>query len=332
MGARMRVGILGAGWWASLHAQAIATLPGFEVAAVSSASLTSAQEFAAQYGAQAYADATALLHAEEVDAVLVAAPHEFHRTLALPVIAARKPLLLEKPVATTAEDTHAILNAARAAGVPCLVGFTNHYFPGFKAAYDLIQGGELGRPVSGYSVFQKFWMEHNRRDWHLDRARGGGMLLTAGIHALDRLLWLLDAPVQAVSAVIGTRLHEQQADDIASLFLRLAGGASGLVGSYGYAQGGPMNSTTILCERGALRATADTLEVGRDDRWTPVPLTAPADLVLDALAQEWLDLQAWVQSGRTPLVTPQFAGQVMDVVFAAEQSSQAGREVRLSGD
>lgn len=324
----MRVGIIGAGWWAGQHAAALATLEGFRVTAVSSGTLASAQAFAGQYGARAYATPEALLDSGTLDAVLIAAPHQFHHALALQVMERRLPLLLEKPVATNREDTHAILDAAQGGGVPCLVGFTSHYFPGFAQARTLLQGGELGAVISGQSVFQKVWMEPNRQEWHFQRERGGGMLLTAGIHALDRLLWLMDSPVQAVSAVVGTRWHDQQADDTASLFLRM-GPQAGFVGSYGYRQGGPHNSTQLQCEGGTLRATPYTLEVGRDSQWTSLPLTLGHDLVTDALAAEWLDLREWTRTGRTPQVTPDFARHVMDVVFTAEQSAQEGREVKL---
>lgn len=324
----MRVGIIGAGWWAGQHAAALATLEGLRVTAVSSGTLASAQTFAAPHGAQAFATHAALLDSGQVDAVLVAAPHEFHRPLALQVIERRLPLLLEKPVATTRGDTHAILNAAQAGDVPCLVGFTSHYFPGFAQARALLQCGDLGAVVGGQSVFQKVWLEPNRQPWHFQRERGGGMLLTAGIHALDRLLWLMDSPALAVSAVIGTRWHDQPADDAASLFLRLAGKAA-FVGSYGYAQGAPQNTTTLQCQGGTLRATPGTLEIGRGDRWETVPLTVGPDLVRDALAAEWLDLREWIRTGRPPQVSPDFARHVMDVVFAAEESSREGRELML---
>lgn len=326
----MRVGIVGAGWWAGQHAQALGTLNGFTVTGVSSGSPETATAFAAQHGGRVHAEAQALIGAPDVDAVLIAAPHEYHAPLALQAIASGKPLLLEKPVATTAADTHAVLNAARDAGVPCLVGFTSHYFPGFSRAREIIASGELGRPLSGQSVFQKRWMEANRQGWHLDRARGGGMLLTAGIHALDRLLWLMDKPVQSVSAAIGTHVHEQQADDLSSIFLRFQGGGAGMVGSYGYAQGGPINATTILCEGGSLRVTPDSLEVGQNDGWTAVPLTLPDNLTLAALAQEWLELRAWAERGELPRVTPEFAGSVMAAVFAAEESAHQEREISLT--
>lgn len=326
----MNVGIIGAGWWAEQHAQAISLLDTFQIVAVSSGTLASAQDFARRFGGMACASSQDLLAQSAVEAVLIAAPHALHHTLALEVLRAGKPLLLEKPIATSAADAHEVMHLARTLGVPCLVGFTSHYFPGFTAAKALLGSGELGRTLAGHSVFQKFWMEPNRRDWHRSREQGGGMLLTAGIHALDRLMWLMDAPVQSVSAAIGTHLHDQQADDLASLFLRMDQGRSGLVGSYGYRQGGPLNSTHILTEAGSLWVTPDRLDIGRNNDWETLALPIGEYLMLDALAEEWRDLQAWWLEGRTPQVQPEFAGHVMDVIFAAEQSAKEGGEIQLA--
>lgn len=326
----MRVGVVGAGWWASQHARALRGLPGFRVEAVCQPNVASAQTFTQAFGGRVVGEVGALLHDPSVDAVLVAAPHREHANLAVRALEAGKPLLLEKPVGITPEETRRVLAAVIQTGVPCLVGFTSHYFPGFQATRALLDRGDLGRPLTGQSVFQKLWMEHNRRSWHLDRSEGGGMLLTAGIHALDRLMWLMDRRVVGVAATVGTHLHNQDADDLASLFLRMEGGAAGLVGSLGYALGGPLNSTQILCERGALRVGADSLEVATQGVWTPVPLDPVEDVTLHALGQEWLDLAAWVREGRAPQVTPEFAVEVMQVVFAAEASARSRSEVTLT--
>lgn len=325
----MRVGIIGAGWWAAQHARALRELESFRVEAICQPNAASAQAFTQQYGGRVIGEVGALLNDPHIDAVLVATPHQTHAELAIRVMEAGKPLLLEKPVGITPDETQRVLACIRRTGVPCLVGFTTHSFPGFQAAKTLLMQGDLGRPLAGQSVFQKVWMEANRRPWHLDRAAGGGMLLTAGIHAVDRLMWLMDRRVVGVAATVGTHIHAQDADDLASLFLRMEGGASGLVGSYGYARGGPTNTTQLLCQGGALRVGADHLEVATRGVWTPVPLGPVEDLTLHALGQEWLDLAAWVREGRTPQVTPEFAAEVMAVVFAAEESARTAREVIL---
>jgi phthalate 4,5-cis-dihydrodiol dehydrogenase len=70
---------------------------------------------------------------------------------------------------------------------PCLV------------AREILDRGDLGKPVTGSSSLLKTWIESNRKGWHLGPATGGGMLMTAGIHALDQLVWLMDGRVSSVS-------------------------------------------------------------------------------------------------------------------------------------
>ena len=326
----MRVGIIGVGWWASRHAQALHRLDGFRVEAVYQPNVASARAFIRDFGGRVIGEIGALLNDPNVDAVLVAAPHREHANLAVQVLEAGKPLLLEKPLAITPDETRRVLACIERTGVPCLVGFTSHYFPSFRAAKARLARGDLGRPLAGQSVFQKLWMEHNRRPWHLNRAQGGGMLLTAGIHAVDRLMWLMERRVLGVAATVGTHVHAQDADDLASLFLRMEGGAAGLVGSFGYAHGGPINTTHILCEGGAVRVGAEQLEVATHGHWEAVTLDPVEDATLYALEAQWLDLAGWVREGRPPQVTPTFAAQVMRVVFAAETSARTEREVALT--
>ena len=53
------------------------------------------------------------------------------------------------------------------------------------------------------------------------------MLMTAGIHALDQLIWLMDGRVGSVSATAGTEFHDQKADDSAMMLLRFNDGRYG---------------------------------------------------------------------------------------------------------
>ena len=62
-----------------------------------------------------------------------------------------------------------------------MVGQIMHFVWPCLVAREILERGELGKPVTGSSSLQKIWMEPNRRGWHLDPATGGGMLMTAGI-------------------------------------------------------------------------------------------------------------------------------------------------------
>ena len=125
--------------------------------------------------------------------------------------------------------------------LPCLV------------AREILERGDLGKPVTGSSALLKTWMESNRRGWHLDPETGGGMLMTAGIHALDQLIWLMDGRVSSISAAAGASFHDQKADDSAMMLLRFADGRFGQVASIGYRDGGGAFDMELVCENGTLR-------------------------------------------------------------------------------
>ena len=95
------------------------------------------------------------------------------------------------------------------------------------AAKTMLNSGELGAVYFARSALLKLWMEPHRQAWHLDPACGGGMLFTAGIHALDGLLWLVGEPASSGYAGVATRFHDMPVDDLAELIIRFRGGAIG---------------------------------------------------------------------------------------------------------
>ncbi|WP_352817789.1 Gfo/Idh/MocA family oxidoreductase [Mesorhizobium sp. M0898] len=229
-----------------------------------------------------------MLDDKEVDAVLIASPHHLHAEMAIGAAKAGKHILLEKPMAPTVAACDAINAAVAKGGVKLMVAHLMHFAPPCMAARQILEEGELGRPLAGSSWIIKLWMEHNRRDWHLRKATGGGMLLTAGIHAVDRLVWLMDDDVVSVSGMLGAKFHDQEADDSALLGLRFAGGGIGQVQSVGYRTGATTYAMDLVCERGTLRIDMDRgTMLGRETVWTELPGSFEPNWMHNALVREW---------------------------------------------
>ena len=151
-----------------------------------------------------------------------------------------------------------------AIGVKLMIGHILHFSLPGMVARQIVDSGEIGRPVVGSSALQKLWMEPNRRGWHLDPATGGGMLMTAGIHALDHVIWLMGGSVRAISAAAGALFHDQAADDSSMMLLRFADGRFGQVASIGYRDGAVTYGMDLICERGTLRIDFDRgVSIGR---------------------------------------------------------------------
>lgn len=330
----LNVGIIGAGFFGKKHAEAIAALDETRLVAVSRTDQDELSAFTQRFGGQGYINYRDLLANPNVEAVLVATPHHLHTEIAIAAAKAGKHILLEKPMAPTLAECDQILHAVKAASVRLMVGHISQFSPTYRIAKALITSGEMGEVVWGVSSMNKLWLESNRRDWHLDRVTGGGMWLTAGMHCLDRLTWLVGSQAQSVSAQFGVRFHDQQADDVGMIFLRYANGVSGTVISTGYQTGSPTNLTELTCTKGMLKVSYETgVQIGRDENWRLIPESVAAAESLHwmatALVDEWRALLNAIETGGETPVSGDSARHIMATAFAAEESSRLRREVAV---
>lgn len=141
----IRVGLVGAGYIASWHADALQSVPGAILVAVCDPALSAARALAEPRGAIAYADLAAMLDAAELDAVHILTPPHLHKDLAVRALAAGLHVFVEKPFALTRADSDAVVLAAAEANRTVAV---NHNFlglPGYERLKRAIGKGEIGR-------------------------------------------------------------------------------------------------------------------------------------------------------------------------------------------
>lgn len=327
------IGIIGAGYFGGRHAAALAKAGGFRLAATCRQDATALAAFVARHGGRGHRDVAALLADPEVDAVVIASPHHLHEAHALAAARAGKPMLLEKPMAPSLAACDRIIAAVRDARVGVMLGHTLRFAAPMMAARGMIARGEIGEVGFGRSAMVKIWMQDNRRGWQMDPDTGGGMLFTAGIHALDALLWLMPAPPLRVHAVLAARFHDMQADDVAQLTIRFADGAIGSVASVGYRDGAPVGGLEIVGTRGVLAVDPATgVRLGRGGAWTDVPLDLPANVIGEALVEEWRAFGRMIRDGASPAVDAAAGRTAVAVIAAALESSRRGTEVDVSVD
>jgi phthalate 4,5-cis-dihydrodiol dehydrogenase len=318
------VGIIGAGWWAGEHAKAITAMPEARLIGFSSRTPARVAAFQRAYGVAGYDDYRRLLDRPDVDAVAIAVPHDVHAAIAIEALRAGKHVLLEKPMARNREECTAIAAAAANSGKSFMLGLTHHFIPEVAMAKALIDRGDLGEVVAGFCAAAHPWEWQRRPQFYLDRALGGGVWLTLGVHYVDRLLWLVDSEVIAVKAVMGRRFHrpeEHSADDAVSALFQFANGAAGTIILAGQRAGPSWNELQLVGTRGSLRLDERGLVAGQGDAWQPVDVSNA-----DPTQLEWLAFIGSIKAETPPPITLAYALRVMDVVFAAEDSAAAGRE------
>lgn len=324
------IGIIGAGHFGAVHARAIAEVEGLEVVAACRSDKAALAAFTDRFGGRGYASWRDLLADPKVDAVVIATPHNLHEEITIAASEAGKHILLEKPMAPSFKACQAMNTAVDQAGIQFMVGHVMHFALPCLAAKAVLDSGQLGRPVLGSSWMIKLWMESNRQSWHLSRESGGGMLMTAGIHALDRLVWLMGQEVSGVTAMMGTHFHEQEADDTAMLGLRFADGGVGQVQSVGYRNGAVGFAMDLVCEQGNLRIDFDTgTWVGQGGNWTKLDNSFEPDWMHHAVVREWQALQAAIRGEAEVPVTGKYAGHIVAIIEAAYRADQLRQEVSV---
>ncbi|MDR1852425.1 MAG: Gfo/Idh/MocA family oxidoreductase [Propionibacteriaceae bacterium] len=188
----VRIGIVGPGGMGRAHIARIENeLAGGHVVAVTDIDPENAARVAEPLGATVYADDTALIEAEEVDAILVTSFGLAHEASVLKAIAAGKPVLCEKPLAPTADACVRIMEAEQAAGRKYVtVGFMRRFDRSYGEIKEVIDSGELGAPI----------IVHNRhRNPTVPESYTADMAINdTAIHEIDTMRWLLGEEITAV--------------------------------------------------------------------------------------------------------------------------------------
>ncbi|SPF79475.1 NAD-dependent epimerase/dehydratase family protein [Pseudoprimorskyibacter insulae] len=147
----IRIGLIGAGYIASWHAAAIRGTKGVQLTAICDVSMGAAKALADGFGVAAYGSVEDLIAAGVCDAVHILTPPHLHKPLAIQCLEGGLHVLVEKPVAESAEDTRAIAAAAEASGKRFHAGHNFLGMPSYVRLKDKAEAGEFGR-ISGADI------------------------------------------------------------------------------------------------------------------------------------------------------------------------------------
>ena len=322
------IGIIGAGAFAAYHAKAIGETGGCRLVAASRRNSVELDLFTRKNRIKGYSDYRDLLKDPEVEAVLVATPHQTHARISMDAAAAGKHILLEKPMATSLIDCDRIIEAARAKAVTLMIAHSMQFMPSSRLARAIVNSGELGQIIYATGSVAKAWMTPNRRDWHLNDAVGGGMLLTVGIHYIDLLTWLYGSKVLSVRANLSSMIHNQKADDAAMVFLQYENGATAAVTSTGFESGADSFKAILTCQKGMLKIDMfGGVYLGKEGVWQHLPESSAENPEHEALTMEWKAFISGIKEDSQAMVSGEYGRHIMEICFAARESSQKKKEI-----
>lgn len=283
------MGLIGLGRHGARYAKHLLEgVPGCRLAAVSRQDVRAGEQFAREHGVPFHADWRDLLRRPDVQAVLVVTPPSLNREICLAAAEAGKALLIEKPLACSTADAHAMVAAARTAGVPLMTAQTLRFTPVLRRLRERLVA--IG-PVEYFSLFMR--AERPPHAWldQKDKA-GGGVVLEIGIHHFDLLRYLTGQEAVEVRAEMSRR-RTQQVEDLAHLRFTLASGALCFV-ELSRVSGGRLCRAEAVGQKGQLIADVGTSTLTRIEGWKVVEVEAVPDRptiepVLEAFARSLTD-------------------------------------------
>jgi UDP-N-acetyl-2-amino-2-deoxyglucuronate dehydrogenase len=226
----VRFAILGPGLVGAVHAAALGRIPGARLVAVAGSTATSprAARLAAEHGARAVDGLAAVLGDPSVDAVVICTPHPLHADQAIAAARAGLHVIVEKPMALTADDCAAMIDAAETAGVVLSVISQRRWYPAVQRVKAAIDEGRIGAPalatieVLGWRSPEYYEMD----PWRGTLAgEGGGVLVNQAVHQLDLACWFLGPAAEVDGWTANVNHPEIEVEDTAVAVVRFAGGA-----------------------------------------------------------------------------------------------------------
>lgn len=141
----LRIGLLGCGRIGQVHAQSIKAVEGAQVVALADAVEAAAQGLAQVAGGGVQVrSASAILAADDIDAVVIGTPTDTHFELINAAARAGKAIFCEKPIDMSVDNIRACIDTVGAAGVPFMAGFNRRFDPNFAALRARLRAGEIG--------------------------------------------------------------------------------------------------------------------------------------------------------------------------------------------
>ncbi|CDZ44832.1 Gfo/Idh/MocA family protein [Neorhizobium galegae] len=260
---KLKVAMIGLGMAAGHHARALLDLSDrIECVAAFSQTAARREAFAAQYPIPTTGDLEAIFADKTIEAVLILTPPSSHLELVERCAAAKKHILLEKPLDISFERSEAIVRAARQAGVLLAMVLQNRFRAAALKLDEIVKSERLGQLIEA-SVAIRNWRPQSYYDveGRGTMARdGGGVLLTQGIHTIDLLLSYAGTPKDVSSFVRTSPIHSMETEDLVTATFAYENGAIGTLNATTCAYPGLPERIELLGTLGTAVLTGDTLK------------------------------------------------------------------------
>ena len=331
----MRVGLLGTGAIANKHAQAYRNI-GFELIACSNKTEARGIEFAGRWGAEFVPDFRDLCRFPGLDLIDVCTFPDFHLEPLEICAEIRRPIQVQKPIATNLETARRMIDLAAAAKIPLGVASQHRFDEATIFLRRALAAGRLGKILEADAYVK----------WHRDDAyysrpikgswttEGGGALINQAIHQVDLLLYLAGPITRVMGMWQLAAMHRIESEDIVNALLAYQSGATGVIQAAtafwpGYTERVELHGTKGTAIISGDRLTAwDVQNDSEANALDPAPIeenvssgaSDPMAIQVTSFERQVVDFADAIRTGRSPLVDGEAGYRALEVVLAIYQS------------
>lgn len=345
---KVKWGVIGAGGIANRR-----TIPGMiiannaELVAVMEVNMELAEQIRTKYSAKrAYDNIDAILADNEIDAVYIATPVEFHKEQAIKAAKSKKHILIEKPVGLTVEEGKEVAEICNKEGVLIAVGLMMRFHSYHQKMKEIIDSGQLGQIVSCRGQLT-CWFPDISGNWRQQKhTSGGGSLMDMGVHCIDLIQYLTSSKALKVVSLTATKTFKYEVEDSASILMEMDNGAYSYVDTnYNIPDAAAKCRLEIYGTKGSMLAegTISQVEGGKldvvlsddrlgynaqQDRNDMIPVDVDVEFG-NMYTKEIESFSNSILYGNKIVVTIDDALQVQGVIEGAYESSELGCFVKL---
>lgn len=215
-----------------------------------------AQDYARRHGVPRwYADAQALIHDPDVNAVYIATPPSSHKAYTFMAAQAGKPVYVEKPMALNFSECREMIDACQEAGVSLFVAYYRRSLARFLKIKELLEAGAVGDvrfvSITLYQAVRPEELVPSNLPWRvLPDIAGGGIFVDLAAHQLDFLDYVL-GPITAVHGIAGNQAGHYPAEDVVTGTFQFESGVQG-TGNWCFTAFEAVDRTEIVGSKGRI--------------------------------------------------------------------------------
>ncbi|MCY3739720.1 MAG: Gfo/Idh/MocA family oxidoreductase [Candidatus Poribacteria bacterium] len=335
---KVRAAVVGLGWPGMQHLKGYTADPRSEVIAVCDLDETQVEKVATEHKIpNTYTNHLEMLENKDIDAVSVCLPNFLHAPITIDTLKAGKHVLCEKPPARSALEAKAMADAAAENGKTLMYALVQRFDGSSQRLKRLVKAGELGDVYFGKAAYvRRRGIPIGKEGWFVDRERsGGGALIDIGVHALDCIWWLMNAP-RPVEVMGRSYAHfghlvpddvKYDVDDGTFAQILFENGAIIILETTWALNLPGDNYIKIAGTKAGATLNPFTLYTEKDGKEVDKPLDAPSINGFDEEVKHFVEC---IVEDKTPISSAEQGIMLMQMLDGIYESSEKGRSVSIT--